>query len=125
MRNRKIIFLILVLILCLSACKKEDKDIDLSGINIKLSEVKIDDKKYLNNLDKFFDILKNKTKYVGASYNDFPVGVKNYKKINIKEKDKELVLFLFNKEGKFYLEQPYSGIWEINKNDYDKIVSSL
>ncbi|WP_461810917.1 DUF5301 domain-containing protein [Faecalimonas sp.] len=52
------------------------------------------------------------------SVNDSP-GVKRYTKVelNFKEKGSSVVYF-YEEKGKYYLEQPYNGVYEISQDEY-------
>ena len=71
-------------------------------------------------------MIKKQNKLVDKSVNDNPVNVKNYFafRLYFKEKDEELSLiyYIYEKDNKAYIEIPYTGIWEISKDDYGIIV---
>ena len=71
-------------------------------------------------------MLKKQNILVDKSVNDNPVNVKNYLAfiLSFKEKGEELSLiyYIYEKDNKAYIEIPYTGIWEISKDDYGIIV---
>lgn len=40
-------------------------------------------------------------------------------------KDSEEIIYIYEKEGKYYIEQPYNGIYEITLEEHNKIMEYL
>lgn len=55
-----------------------------------------------------------------ASVSDEP-NVDIYHKITLKTKDASSVVYIYEKDGKKYIEQPYNGIYEVSDEVYDLI----
>ena len=58
------------------------------------------------------------------SVNDQPTNVEEYITIKFHHKiseDNPSIVYLYDKKGNYYLEQPYSGIWKLKDEVYDEI----
>lgn len=119
MKTKKFILISALLIFILTACST--KKIDLSGIDINSSSITLNGEKY-DKSDKLIEVIKNKTKFVRESSNDTPTNISKYDKIIISKKDNDIVLYLFEDKNEYYIEQPYTGVWKIEKEDYENLV---
>ena len=59
------------------------------------------------------------------SIQDFPVNATGVVTINFKCNDKTFSVYAYNRKNKYYIEQPYNGIYEISKKDYDYLYNYL
>lgn len=125
------IFVLCCLMLILNGCSKvEQRDIhvptidSITGIKVgnKASNFEIYKSLSENEISDIVDLLKKQNILVDKSLNDNPVNVKNYLafRLSFKEKGEELSLiyYIYEKDNKAYIEIPYTGIWEISKDDY-------
>ncbi len=71
----------------------------------------IDEKEVINRLMK---ALKKKKTIISGTQ-DVPVNAKSYTIVNIKTEKETVVMYLYEKKESFYLEQPYNGIYKIDK----------
>ena len=80
----------------------------------------ITDKKELKNI---IDSIKlNSKKTNNESINDIPTNVDYYIKLEFSHaKGGSSVAYAYKTKHKYYIEQPYSGIWEIKQESYDNI----
>jgi len=121
--------------LILNGCSKvEQRDIhvptidSITGIKVGNKASNFESYKSLseNEISDIVDLLKKQNILVDKSVNDNPVNVKNYLAfiLSFKEKGEELSLiyYIYEKDNKAYIEIPYTGIWEISKDDYGIIV---
>lgn len=129
------IFVLCCLMLILNGCSKvEQRDIhvptidSITGIKVGNKASNFESYKSLseNEISDIVDLLKKQNILVDKSVNDNPVNVKNYWAfiLSFKEKGEELSLiyYIYEKDNKAYIEIPYTGIWEISKDDYGIIV---
>lgn len=129
------IFVLCCVMLILNGCSKvEQRDIhvptidSITGIKVgnKASNFEIYKSLSENEISDIVDLLKKQNILVDKSVNDNPVNVKNYLafRLSFKEKGEELSLiyYIYEKDNKAYIEIPYTGIWEISKDDYGIIV---
>ncbi len=58
------------------------------------------------------------------SVSDEP-NVEIYYKINLKTQNTESVVYIYERDGKKYIEQPYNGIYEVSDEIYDVIYSRI
>ena len=125
------IFVLCCLMLILNGCSKvEQRDIhvptidSITGIKVGNKASNFESYKSLseNEISDIVDLLKKQNILVDKSVNDNPVNVKNYLAfiLSFKEKGEELSLiyYIYEKDNKAYIEIPYTGIWEISKDDY-------
>lgn len=129
------IFLLCCVMLILNGCNKvEQRDIyvpsidSITGIKVGNEASNFESYKSLSEseISDIVDLLKKQNILVDKSVNDNPVNVKNYLafRLSFKEKSEELSLiyYIYEKDNKAYIEIPYTGIWEISKDDYGIIV---
>ena len=140
MKKKCLIRFASIIVLCcvmlfLNGCNKvEQRDIyvpsidSITGIKVGNKASNFESYKSLSKseISDIVDLLKKQNKLVDKSVNDNPVNVKNYFafRLYFKEKDEELSLiyYIYKKNNKYYVEIPYTGIWEISKDDYGIIV---
>ncbi|MBS6185162.1 MAG: DUF5301 domain-containing protein [Clostridium celatum] len=126
------IILVLTFILTLTACGSSTKKIVLpESKNIKKIEIvysqnqksiKIDKEDELSKL--ISDLNDNSKGTNEESVNDQPTNVEEYITIKFHHKiseDNPSIVYLYDKKGNYYLEQPYSGIWKLKDEVYDEI----
>ena len=135
MRKYIVIGFAFIFLFSLTACGS-NKKISLPDPN-NIKEVEILKNKSENSVkvDKQDDISKiiediNKnTKDTGKeSVNDQPVNIEDYIIIKFYLKDSEdnpSIAYLYKNKETSYIEQPYSGIWEITEVIYDTISNKL
>ena len=80
----------------------------------------------INEQDKIKDIIyiindvKRTTNI--ESMQDSPINAENEIKINFEyEKNKTLTVFVYKKKGKYFIEQPYNGMYRISPDEYNSI----
>ncbi|MGF0040305.1 DUF5301 domain-containing protein [Peptoniphilaceae bacterium SGI.131] len=125
--------LLLIGLISLTACisKKEivlpeEKEITEIEIMENLSEsiVKITEQ---NEIAQIINIIKENTKNTGKeSVSDQPVNVNSFFIIKFYHKKQEgnpSIAYLYKYKDKAYVEQPYSGIWKLNDESFDSIIS--
>lgn len=86
------------------------------GINTTSDEAEMDD------ILKGLDDLNLKTQI--ESIQDFPVNVSSL--ISIKfyyREDSALSLYVYEKNNRYYLEEPYNGIYKLDENTYNYIIN--
>ena len=72
-----------------------------------------------DNMDSIYNVLGGKTTNM-ESVQDSPVHADTYKTIEIKTNNGEsYTLFLYEYKNKYYIEQPYNGIYKITKEEYE------
>ncbi len=83
--------------------------------------IEINDKKKIN---KIYNILKelNTNK---ESYYESPLNASNLIKITFKGRKDKKDIYLYIKDNKYYIEQPYNGVYEIDEEKYNKIKEYL
>lgn len=60
------------------------------------------------------------------SVQDFPIDADNVIQINFNLSDSGVsVMFLYRKNNKYYIEQPYSGIYRISADEYNSIAKYI
>lgn len=81
---------------------------------------------YISNEEKIetiFNIISNNNKKTyKSSINDIPTKFNTLMKISFNyESDVASVIYLYTKDGAYYMEQPYNGIYRLNGEDFAKI----
>ena len=136
MKKKCLIRFASIIVLCcvmlfLNGCNKvEQRDIyvpsidSITGIKVGNEASDFDSYKAVpeSEMADIVDLIKKQNKLVDKSLNENPVNVKDYLafRLYFKEKDEELSLiyYIYRKKNKYYVEIPYTGIWEISKDDY-------
>ena len=80
----------------------------------------------VNEQDKINDIInivgEVKRTTTNESVQDSPINVENEIKIDFEyDKNKTSTVFIYKKKGKYFIEQPYNGIYRISLDDYSSI----
>ena len=140
MQKRKLIFII-VLLVCISAIlgvlyfnkvykssyalniPSED---NVYNINLERNGKIIQ----VNEQDKIKDIIniigKVKRTTTNESVQDSPINVENEIKIDFEyDENKSSTVFIYKKKGKYFIEQPYNGIYRISLDDHNSIVKYI
>lgn len=80
-------------------------------------------------ISDFLEKLKETDRYTNKeSVSDEPVNVNKFMKVQFYHKetmDSPSIIYLYSKNGKKYMEQPYEGIWEINGKTYGKVWETI
>ena len=129
------IALVLITILSLTACGSNKK------INLpKAEEVKeiemmkntLEDRLKIESQDEISriiaDIEENTNDTGWESVNDQPTNIKDYLIIKFHHKNAEdslSIAYLYKDKNISYVEQPYSGIWKLREDIFDKISGNL
>lgn len=135
MKKNKII--VIVLFLCISVVlgimyfnriKKTSYTLNLpsgdsvSSINMEQNDkiVKIDEQEKVK--DIMFIIKEVKRTTTNKSVQDSPVNVENVIKINIEYGEgNNSTVFIYKRRNKYFIEQPYNGIYRISPDEYSSI----
>ena len=80
----------------------------------------------VNEQDKINDIInivgEVKRTTTNESVQDSPINVENEIKIDFEyDENKTSTVFVYKKKGKYFIEQPYNGIYRISLDDYSSI----
>ena len=129
------IALVLITILSLTACGS-NKKINLPKAE-EVKEIEImkntsEDRLKIENQDEIFGIIadiEENTKDTGKeSVNDQPTNIDDYLIVKFHHKNAEenpSVVYLYKDKNSRYIEQPYSGIWKLSEETFDRISSHL
>ena len=135
--KKKMIIFIIVLFLCIGAVvgiyyyNKLNNRIyslelpiaeEISNITLEKNTKNIDvnNSQEIKNIVEILEKTKRTTKK--ESIQDMPVNVENEIKINFKIINNETkTIFVYKKKNKYYIEQPYNGIYEISEDEYNSI----
>ena len=94
----------------------------LESISLKQNEknVIIDDKEKMQDILYILNCTKRVTK--NESVQDVPININNEIQIecNFIETGKSII-FVYNKNNSYYIEQPYNGIYQISGDEYNSI----
>lgn len=131
-RSKNFSTLIVILLLSLSfvGCDKTQitlpNEADLESI--VLSESIEENKKHITitgneEMKKIIDSIKLNSKQTNKeSINDTPTSVDYCIKLEFfHSKDGSSIAYVYKTKNRYYIEQPYSGIWEITQDLYDNI----
>ena len=133
MKKEKMIFIIILLV-CVSGTlgilyfNKSSytlnipSDDSVYNINLEQNGKKIE----VSEQDKIKDIIyiisEVKRTTTSESIQDSPINVENEIKIDFKYKEnKTSTVFVYKKKGKYFIEQPYNGIYRISPDEYNSI----
>lgn len=95
---------------------------EISNITLEKNTKYIDvnNSQEIKNIVEILEKTKRTTKK--ESIQDMPVNVENEIKINFKIINNETkTIFVYKKKNKYYIEQPYNGIYEISEDEYNSI----
>lgn len=127
-----IVFILVILIftLCFAIINKPKYNLklpeisDVSSIFVTLNdnEVKLDKEEDITSI--ITTLMSNGRTTKIESIQDFPVNVSNVITIKIYHKSSgSSTLFVYERKGNYYLEQPYNGIYEISSDEYNSILN--
>lgn len=136
MKKGKIIFIIILLvcvggvlgILYFNKINKSSytlnipSDDSVYSINLEQNGKRIE----VSEQDKIKDIIyiisEVKRTTTNESIQDSPINVENEIKIDFEyEENKTSIVFVYKKNGKYFIEQPYNGIYRISPDEYNSI----
>lgn len=124
------ILVILIFTLCFAIINKPKYNLklpeisDVSSIFVTLNdnEVKLDKEEEITSI--ITTLMSNGRTTKIESIQDFPVNVSNVITIKIYHKSSgSSTLFVYERKGNYYLEQPYNGIYEISSDEYNSILN--
>lgn len=127
-----IVFILVILIftLCFAIINKPKYNLKLPEINdvssifvtLNDNEVKLDKEEDITSI--ITTLMSNGRTTKIESIQDFPVNVSNVITIKIYHKSSgSSTLFVYERKGNYYLEQPYNGIYEISSDEYNSILN--
>lgn len=127
-----IVFILVILIftLCFAIINKPKYNLklpeisDVSSIFVILNdnEVKLEKEEDITGI--ITTLMSNGRTTKIESIQDFPVNVSNVITIKIYHKSSgSSTLFVYERKGNYYLEQPYNGIYEISSDEYNSILN--
>lgn len=117
-----------IFILALCACGKTKEPIilpdaeDIISVDIKIGEdtVSCSDEAWINGVIENF----SKSEPTGEeSIQDVPAA-ERYIKVEFQFEDGTSALFAYEEDGKYYIEQPYQGIYEIKEEAYQQLLEA-
>ena len=116
------VIICVVCILTLFACSKKANPIilpqssDVVSVDVTVGEntVNCSDKTWIDEVISGLSDSKSTNK---QSVQDFPQ-VKDYMRIEINSQTEKTTVFVYKDKGKFYIEQPYNGIYIIDSDLY-------
>lgn len=124
------ILVILIFTLCFAIINKPKYNLklpeisDVSSIFVTLNdnEVKLDKEEDITSI--ITTLMSNGRTTKIESIQEFPVNVSNVITIKIYHKSSgSSTLFVYERKGNYYLEQPYNGIYEISSDEYNSILN--
>lgn len=118
-------FLCIVSVLALVACSKKADPITLPKTDVITSVDITVEENTINHTDKAWvneviNNIANSEPTNKQSIQDVP-RVKSYIKIEIQFETGSSILFAYEDSGKYYVEQPYQGIYKINSDVYNQL----
>ena len=127
-----IVFILVILIftLCFAIINKPKYNLKLPEINdvssifvtLNDNEVKLDKEEEITSI--ITTLMSNGRTTKIESIQEFPVNVSNVITIKIYHKSSgSSTLFVYERKGNYYLEQPYNGIYEISSDEYNSILN--
>ena len=124
------ILVILIFTLCFAIINKlkynlklpEISDVSSIFVTLNNNEVKLDKEEEITSI--ITTLMSNGRTTKIESIQDFPVNVSNVITIKIYHKSSgSSTLFVYERKGNYYLEQPYNGIYEISSDEYNSILN--
>lgn len=139
MRNKKIAILLIILIIITITIglnyyfkTKKTYTITIPELDkiISITLIKDTSTKTINNIDDLKSILelinKLESKIKDKSVQDKPIDEENLIKIDFKFKeDGTSTIYVYEKNNKYYIEQPYIGIYEITEKNYKQLTNYI
>lgn len=119
------VIICVVCILTLFACSKNANPIvlpqssDVVSVDVTVGEntVNCSDKTWI---DEVINGMTDSKPTNRESVQDFPQ-VDNYIKVELNSQTEKTTVFVYKNKGKFYIEQPYSGICIIDEETYNQL----
>lgn len=132
---KKFILLLMIIILTLSitACQSA-KDISLpdpkniASIDLEYGQQKcqVSDK---NIIEEIISEIVKSAKYTNIqSVNDQPTNVDSFITIKFNlgiDESAQSIAYIYQRKGKVYIEQPYTGIWRIDDKIYERLIDMM
>lgn len=122
-------YIIASLVLFLSACSAVGEiilPVPSEVVEIEILESVSERNAKITDTDEIAEIINEivaNTKSKGrASVNDTPVNIKEYFILKLKQNAEDQTMYFYKDKSRSYIEQPYAGIWRINKDTFEKIV---
>ena len=127
--------LVLITILSLTACGSNKKIVLPKAEEIKEVEImkntsenslKIENQDEISGIIE--DIEENTNDTGKESVNDQPTNINDYIIVKFHHKNEEeslSIAYLYKDKNNSYVEQPYSGIWKLKEETFDRISSNL
>lgn len=122
-----LLMLSICILFCLTGCTNKAEPIALPEIE-EISSISIDQINGTqvsfedsDNIQKILSTISNGKATRKPSIQDVPVAEKQGT-INIKNSDRITTIFYYEEDGKYYIEQPYQGIYEI-EDDFENLLS--
>lgn len=119
---------VLLFILCFNKTNKYfytlniPSDDSVYNINLEQNGKRIEVNKKDKIKDIIYIIVKVKRTTTNESIQDSPINVDNVIKIDFEYgEDKTTTVFVYKKKDKYFIEQPYNGIYKISQNEYNSI----
>ena len=119
---------VLLFILCFNKANKcfytlnIPSDDSVYNINLEQNGKRIEVNKKDKIKDIIYIIVKVKRTTTNESIQDSPINVDNVIKIDFEYgEDKTTTVFVYKKKDKYFIEQPYNGIYKISQNEYNSI----
>lgn len=127
--------LFLITILSLTACGSNKKINLPKAEEVKEIEIMKNTSEYslkIENKDEIYgiieDIEENTNDTGKKSVNDQPTNINDYIIVKFHHKNEEgssSITYLYKDKNNSYVEQPYSGIWKLREETFDRISSNL
>lgn len=131
----KLMLAIIMVVLVMVSCKKADPitlpNADDSQV---ITVTKIEEKKEgqavsitsKKDILDMINLIKEKSKPTRKqSNNDTPANTNDFRKMEIfYGKDEKATLYLYQNKN-YYIEKPYEGVWEIDKDTFDKLIGAM
>lgn len=119
---------VLLFILCFNKTNKYfytlniPSDDSVYNINLEQNGKRIEVNKKDKIKDIIYIIVKVKRTTTNESIQDSPINVDNVIKIDFEYgEDKTTTVFVYKKKDKYFIEQPYNGIYKISQYEYNLI----
>ncbi|MDO5718920.1 MAG: DUF5301 domain-containing protein [Tissierellia bacterium] len=137
MKKISIVLSILFALTILNSCNGEKRDIVLPDsdnlIKIRIEKFEDDDYRLINefegeDVEKILNKVKSESKfYSDKSVNDIPTNIDIFytMKSVFSEDMGEGIAHIYKNKGKYFIEQPYNGIWTLPEEVYNDLTSEL
>lgn len=127
--KKAIMLILLIIVYFCTGCNLEANPIilpnstEINAINIETlddSEITYTDSKWV---EKFISAISEAQATSKSSVQDFPMA-DDYGTIDILHSDKHTTLYYYEENGKYYIEQPYQGIYK-TKIDINQLIMGV